>query len=207
MGQSSYSVADSFLASQEIYDILWHPVAHHRVNNSSPLASILIQLKHLHALPSQLYKIFQMGLSCEFPHQNPTHSSFLQVSPPKPHYISLSCKFPHQNSITFLFLTGFTTETPLHVSFLQVSPPKLHHISISCRFPHRNPITCLFPASFPTKTPSHFSFLQVPHQTPSHFFSWRFPHKNPITFLSSKYLLISHLFYRPRFCRPKPFES
>jgi hypothetical protein len=39
MGQSSYSKADSFLTSQEIYRILWHPITHHRVNNISPLAS------------------------------------------------------------------------------------------------------------------------------------------------------------------------
>jgi len=77
MGQSPYSEADSFLASKEVYRILWHPIAHHRVNNNSPLASILSQVKHLHALTSHLFKIYQMGLFCRFPHQNPQHISLL----------------------------------------------------------------------------------------------------------------------------------
>ena len=65
-----------FLASKEIYRILRHPVAHHRVNNSSPLASILIKVKHLHALSSNLFKIFQVGLSCRFsPPKSPSRFS------------------------------------------------------------------------------------------------------------------------------------
>jgi len=89
MEQSHSGVADWFLASQEILQILLNLKVHYHNYGCLPPVSVVSQINPIHALPSYILKIhfniilpsmpgfFKWSLSLRLPHQKPVRTSSL----------------------------------------------------------------------------------------------------------------------------------